>query len=230
MADVAGMRRAYREKVDVFDIKDLKSKNPFMQFKVWFEEACQTPGIGEANAMSLSTATKDGKPTVRMVLMKGYDSNGFRFYTNHSSRKAQQLKENPQCSIMFFWHPLNRYVTIEGLVERLSEEVSKEYFHSRPRDSQLGSSCSHQSAVVESRQSLDKVYEDLKGTYKDEAQEIPKPDFWGGYLIKPLTFEFWQGQTNRIHDRLRFRQLQDGEEPKFGTRGEDGWIIERLSP
>lgn len=232
MADVAGMRSPYRSSSDTFDIDDLASKDPFKQFESWFELARSHPRIEEANAMALATATKDGIPSVRMVLMKGYDHSGFQFYTNHGSRKSSEMKENPSCSIMFYWEPLKRSVRIEGKVERLSEEDSTVYFHSRPRTSQLGSSSSQQSTVVESRQSLKDRYEELVEEFKDEDKIIPKPDFWGGYLVKPSSFEFWQGQTNRLHDRLKFRLKKEDEtiDPKCTHEATDGWVIERLSP
>ncbi|XP_069111581.1 pyridoxine/pyridoxamine 5'-phosphate oxidase-like [Argopecten irradians] len=232
MADVAGMRSPYRSSSDTFDIDDLASKDPFKQFESWFELARSHPRIEEANAMALATATKDGIPSVRMVLMKGYDHSGFQFYTNHGSRKSSEMKENPSCSIMFYWEPLKRSVRIEGKVERLSEEDSTVYFHSRPRTSQLGSSSSQQSTVVESRQSLKDRYEELVEEFKDEDKIIPKPDFWGGYLVKPSSFEFWQGQTNRLHDRLKFRLKKEDEtiDPKCTHEATDDWVIERLSP
>ncbi|XP_021376407.1 pyridoxine-5'-phosphate oxidase-like isoform X1 [Mizuhopecten yessoensis] len=232
MADVAGMRSPYRSTSDTFDLDDLASRDPFKQFDNWFNLARSHPQIEEANAMALATATKSGIPSVRMVLMKGYDPSGFQFFTNHSSRKASEMSENPNCSIMFYWEPLKRSVRIEGKVERLSEEDSATYFHSRPRTSRLGSMSSDQSTVVESRQCLKDKYDALIQEYEDENKIVPKPEFWGGYLVKPSSFEFWQGQTNRLHDRLKFHILQDGEtvDPKFTHQAEDGWVIERLSP
>ncbi|KAK3108127.1 hypothetical protein FSP39_001695 [Pinctada imbricata] len=226
------MRTPYRSSADIFDINDLASKDPYEQFQSWFDEACHTPNIGEANAMAIATATKEGIPSVRMVLMKGFDHNGFKFFTNYESRKAKEIEENPHCSIMFYWDPLKRSVRIEGSIAKMPEEESMKYFKSRPVPSRLGAICSHQSTVIPNREVLNKTYEDLLEEYKDEGKPIPKPDYWGGYLIKPTSFEFWQGQTNRLHDRLKFRRLQDGEtiDPTVSHKTDKEWIIERLSP
>ncbi|XP_060086200.1 pyridoxine/pyridoxamine 5'-phosphate oxidase-like [Ylistrum balloti] len=232
MSDIAEMRTPYRSTADTFDLDDLVSKDPFKQFQNWFEFARSHPHIEEANAMALATSTKDGYPSVRMVLMKGYDHSGFQFFTNHGSRKSSEMSENPNCAIMFYWEPLKRSVRIEGKVEHISEEDSAKYFHSRPRTSQIGSMSSQQSTVVESRKCLQDRYDELKEEYKDENKIIPKPEFWGGYLVKPSSFEFWQGQTNRLHDRMKFRRQRDGEviDSKLTHLADDGWVIERLSP
>ncbi|XP_013421887.1 pyridoxine-5'-phosphate oxidase [Lingula anatina] len=230
--DVSAMRKPYHDKQGVFDLHHLSAQEPFAQFRAWFTEACSHPGIFEANAMSLATATKDGKPSVRMVLLKGYDDEGFKFYTNYESRKGQELADNPQACLMFYWEALKRYVRIEGQVSKLSTEESTEYFHSRPKSSQIGACVSPQSRVVESRQVLDQKNEELEEKYKAEDSVIPKPDYWGGFLVKPDKFEFWQGQTNRVHDRLVFRRPEEGEhiDPKMTLKVENGWLLERLAP
>ncbi|XP_076470197.1 pyridoxine-5'-phosphate oxidase-like [Babylonia areolata] len=232
MADVSAMRQPYHDKSDIFDVKDLVAKEPYKQFQKWFEEACNVKGIEEANAMTLATASKDGKPSVRMVLMKSFDKQGFVFYTNYGSRKAAELEENPHCSLMFYWEPLKRSVRIEGTVERIPEEESEAYFCSRPRTSQIGAMVSKQSSVIADRASLEKRNEELLSEYADESKYIPKPDCWGGYRVTPKVFEFWQGQTNRLHDRLRFRLPMNNEtiNKDLTQEAEDDWLLERLSP
>ncbi|VDI39838.1 pyridoxamine 5'-phosphate oxidase [Mytilus galloprovincialis] len=235
MAEVGGvsdMRAPYRTHGDSFDVDDLVSREPFLQFKNWFEEAKLEPNIEEANAMALATATKNGSPSVRMVLMKGFDKNGIVFYTNYNSRKAAELEENPRCSCMFYWEQLKRSIRVEGSVSRLSKEKSEEYFNSRPRPSQLGALSSNQGSIVDSRKTISDRFKSLSETYKDEDKTIPKPDCWGGYLVTPDLFEFWQGQTTRLHDRICFRRLATGEkvDEKLTHIGEDGWVFERLEP
>ncbi|KAK3885331.1 hypothetical protein Pcinc_010453 [Petrolisthes cinctipes] len=230
--DIGGMRKPYKGKNEAFTEDDLAAKEPFAQFTAWFTEACYTPGIIEANAMCLATATRDGKPSARMVLLKGYGKEGFRFFTNSSSKKGQELTENPQASLCFYWEPLMRSVRVEGKVERLSEEASSEYFHSRPRSSQIGACVSPQSQVISGRHILTDKEQQLNEEYKDETVEIPRPDCWGGFLVVPESVEFWQGQTTRIHDRIRFRRLAMDEKinETLTKRGEDGWVYERLAP
>ncbi|KAJ8301124.1 hypothetical protein KUTeg_020111 [Tegillarca granosa] len=208
------MRVPYRSSSDIFDIKNLASTDPFKQFDNWFNEACNTKGIAEANAMALGTCSKDGTPTVSMVLLKGYDEEGFRFFTNYESRKGRDL------------------IRIEGNAEKLPEQESMDYYHSRPRNSQIGVIISHKSYVIPDREVLYENFAKLQEEYKDEHKNIPKPSFWGGFRVKPRTFEFWQGQTNRLHDRIKFRKPKEGEEfdPKLTHKGENGWVFERLSP
>ncbi|KAL8603233.1 hypothetical protein ACOMHN_046239 [Nucella lapillus] len=226
------MRQPYHDKSDIFDMKDLSAREPYGQFQQWFQEACTAKGIEEANAMTLATATKEGRPSVRMVLMKSFDKRGFVFYTNYGSRKAAELEENPHCSLMFYWEPLKRSVRIEGGVEKVPSEESGAYFHSRPRASQIGALVSRQGAVIPDRDTLDKKNQELLSEYADERKSIPKPDYWGGFRVTPKMFEFWQGQTNRLHDRLRFRLEKNGEviNPDFTHQADDGWLLERLSP
>ncbi|XP_046565748.1 pyridoxine-5'-phosphate oxidase-like [Haliotis rubra] len=229
--DISGMRKPYRTQQECFDIQHLVAKEPFEQFRQWFDEARTVDGI-EANAMSLATATRNGAPSVRMVLLKGLSSEGFTFFTNYESRKAKELGENPRCSLMFYWEPLKRCVRVEGNVEKVSEEESLTYFQSRPRDSQLGAIVSQQGQVITSRQALDQRNEELQKEYSNESKAVPKPDYWGGYLVRPTVVEFWQGQSNRLHDRIVFRHLQPGDTINTETthQGDNGWVYERLSP
>ncbi|XP_005109139.1 pyridoxine-5'-phosphate oxidase isoform X3 [Aplysia californica] len=236
--DIAGMRKPYKGKQEVFDVGDLVAKEPFGQFTAWFEEAKNTDGIMEANAMAIATATKDGKPSVRMVLMKGIDKKGIVFYTNYGSRKAQELEENPFASLLFYLSTnsetstISRQIRIEGRVERVSEAESTQYFHSRPRTSQMGAVVSQQSTLIKNREELDKRNQELLDKYEGNDIPIPKPDYWGGFRVVPNRFEFWQGQTNRLHDRIVFRKPEEGEkvDPNFTHTGEEGWVYERLMP
>ncbi|KAK7066441.1 hypothetical protein SK128_026238 [Halocaridina rubra] len=230
--DIGGMRKPYKGKNEVFTEDDMVAKEPFAQFKAWFEEACNTPGIIEANAMCLATADKNGRPSARMVLLKGYGKEGFRFFTNYTSRKGQELTENPQASICFYWEPLMRSVRVEGAVEKLNEEESTEYFHSRPRSSQIGACVSPQSKVIPGRHVLTDKEKELTEEYSDEKKVIPKPEIWGGFRVIPDVIEFWQGQTTRIHDRIRFRKASPEEvlDSHLTKAGEDGWVYERLAP
>merc|ERR550517_531240 len=231
--DITGMRKPYHDKSDFFDFKDLVAKEPFGQFKAWFEVASKHEGIYEANAMCLSTATTDGCPSARMVLLKKFGPEGFTFFTNYTSRKARELDSNPTAALVFYWEPLNRSVRVEGTVTRLSEAESLEYFRSRPISSQIGACVSNQSQVIPDRAVLTEKEKELEAVYGEggeDRQEVPKPD-WGGYRVVPSVVEFWQGQSTRIHDRIRFRTSREGEvlDPAVSRQGEDGWIIERLA-
>jgi len=243
MSTIADMRKPYKGEGDHFDVKDLVSREPYANFTKWFDIACKTEGIMEANAMALGTATKDGKPSVRMVLMKGYDKRGFVFFTNYESRKGNDLEENPAASVCFYWTNSNdpsetdvgtwsRQIRIEGTVEKVSESESVEYFNSRPRSSQIGACVSNQSRAISGREVLIKRKEELETEYADESKPVKKPDYWGGFRLVPNTFEFWQGQTNRLHDRLVFYKEDDPQISKSEViqRGEDGWVLQRLSP
>lgn len=190
--------------------------NPFEQFKIWFDQAVAAE-LPEPNAMTIATATPDGKPSARMVLLKGYDQRGFVFYTNYQSNKGQQLIENPWAAITFWWAELERQVRIEGRVEKLTAAESDGYFNSRPKGSQLGAWVSDQSQVIPSREVLEQRLQQLKQDY--ENKEVPRPPHWGGFRVIPSEIEFWQGRPSRLHDRLLY------------NRGEDGdWVIKRLSP
>jgi len=229
--DIGGMRKPYHDKSDYFDFKDLVAREPFDQFKAWFEDASKHEKIYEANAMCLSTATKDGFPSSRMVLLKKYGPEGFTFYTNYTSRKAGELDSNPRAALVFYWEPLQRSIRVEGKVMRVEEEESLDYFHSRPISSQIGACVSNQSKVISTRSVLTDKEEELLAKYGDGKEPVPKPN-WGGYRVVPHMVEFWQGQSTRIHDRIRFRKMAEDEDvdEKMTQKGENGWAIERLAP
>lgn len=211
--EVEALRREYtRDGIS----EDSVEKHPVEQFAIWFEDALET-GLTDANAMTLSTATADGRPSSRIVLLKGFDSLGFRFYTNYSSRKGRELELNPHAALCFYWPTLERQVRIEGKVEKLSREESASYFKSRPRDSKIGAWASEQSSVIGGRDELEKKFKALQERF--EGREVPLPEVWGGYLLRPIAIEFWQGRTGRLHDRIL-----------YSRRGDDGWDISRLSP
>ncbi|KAK6179086.1 hypothetical protein SNE40_011522 [Patella caerulea] len=231
MSDISSMRHPYHGQKDHFDVNNLHSRNPFKQFEKWFQEARDVEQILEPNAMTVATASKSGVPSVRIVLMKAFsEERGFTFYTNYGSRKAKELDENPNCSLMFYWEPLRRSVRIEGKVTKASKSDSEKYFHSRPRDSQISACVSNQSQVIPSRAYLDEQHAKIQKEVGDD-KPIQMPDYWGGYDIKPSLFEFWQGQTNRLHDRIVFRRplAEEKINPDTATVGENGWVIERLS-
>lgn len=209
----ASLRKEYdRVGIDVAEM----DPNPFRQFAAWFETA-SAAGVSEANAMTVATATPDGVPSARIVLLKGFDERGFVFYTNYESQKGDDLATNPRAALLFFWKELHRQVRICGAVERVSREQSEAYFHSRPLGSQLSAAISPQSQPVPDRQTLEMRYADLEDHVA--ADSVPLPDFWGGYRVVPTSFEFWQGRENRLHDRLRYLPASDG-----------GWTIDRLAP
>ncbi|XP_003961180.1 pyridoxine-5'-phosphate oxidase [Takifugu rubripes] len=228
--DLSNMRKKYKGGEDCFEENQLVSLDPIKQFGNWFDQATKCPEIGEANAMCIATATKDGRPSARMVLLKGYSDEGFRFFTNYTSRKASELESNPFASLVFYWEPLNRQVRIEGRVERLPVHVSTEYFHSRPKSSQIGAAVSPQSSPIPNRDYLIQKNAELEDKYKDT--EVPKPDYWGGYMVKPFLMEFWQGQTTRLHDRIVFTRTKDGDSElgEFRHPAEGGWSYQRLAP
>ena len=191
--------------------------NPIQQFKIWFEQAISADII-EPNAMTLATATTDGKPTARIVLLKGFDERGFVFYTNYQSLKGQQAIANPQVALVFFWDCLQRQVRIEGKITKISSQESDSYFYSRPLGSQIGAVTSNQSEVIPNREFLQAKQQEITTKYQ-ETETIPRPDHWGGFLVIPDAIEFWQGRPNRLHDRLRYR-----------LQANNSWIIERLAP
>jgi len=190
-------------------------ESPFTLFNEWFKQAGEL-GVLEPNAMVLSTVSADNKPSSRVVLLKGIEDAGFIFYTNYESRKGKELEHNPYISILFFWPEAERQIRIEGKVSKISTESSKEYFVSRPRESQLGAWASAQSSIVQGRHSIEESFQQCLAKY--EGKDIPLPDFWGGYIIHPSSFEFWQGRPSRLHDRMKY------------TKEQDSWLIVRLSP
>jgi pyridoxamine 5'-phosphate oxidase len=190
--------------------------DPIRQFQRWFDDLLATE-THEPTAMTLATATPDGKPSARVVLLKGLDQRGFAFFTNYDSRKGRELDANPVAALVFYWPALERQVRVEGRVERVSEAESDAYFLSRPTGSQLGAWASRQSEVVPDRRAFEDRMPELERRFP--GGEIPRPPFWGGYRVVPDAIEFWQGRPDRLHDRLRYRRREDG-----------GWLVERLSP
>jgi pyridoxamine 5'-phosphate oxidase len=195
--------------------KDL-ARDPFRQFDKWFQEA-EAAKLVEPNAMTLATATRDGRPSARTVLLKGVDGRGFVFYSNYESRKGREIEATQRATLLFPWVALERQVIIEGTVSKVSREEAEAYFHTRPVASQLSAWVSQQSAIISGRKVLESSMQELEKKYAGAV--VPLPPHWGGYRVNPETVEFWQGRRSRLHDRLRYR------------RGEDGsWIVERLAP
>ena len=190
--------------------------DPIKQFSSWFTAAIEAE-IRDVNAMSLATAGRDAKPSVRVVLLKGFDQDGFVFFTNYESEKGVQLEANPYAALAFYWIELDRQIRIAGKTERTSRQESEGYFHSRPIGSQLGAWASRQSEVLDGRRVLDARMVEMTERFGDNP--IPLPPHWGGYRVEPDTMEFWQGRPNRLHDRFRYRRQTDGS-----------WLIERLAP
>ncbi|CAL5204625.1 unnamed protein product [Lathyrus oleraceus] len=215
--DISALRENY---ISPEFLEDQVEANPFNQFRKWFDDALAA-SLKEPNAMALSTAGKDGKPSSRIVLLKGFDKDGFVWFTNYESQKGRALSENPHASILFYWDGLIRQVRVEGYVQKISEEESEQYFHSRPRGSQIGAIVSKQSSVVPGRHVLHEQYKELEQKYADGSL-IPKPKNWGGFRLTPHLFEFWQGQQSRLHDRLRYVPHE--------IDGQKLWKIERLAP
>lgn len=191
------------------------SSDPFIQFGLWWHEAVNSD-IEEVNAMTLATATKTGIPSARIVLLKGYDKQGFKFFTNYQSHKAIEMEANPNVCLVFFWKELERQIRIEGTVSKVSEKESDEYFQSRPVKSQIGAWASPQSTIVKNRQVIEDSFEDYNSRFTDS--NVPTPPHWGGYIVKPKLLEFWQGRRSRLHDRIQY------------TVANEGWKIERLAP
>lgn len=212
MKDLSKYRKSY-EKSEL--LESSISKNPFELFSKWFQEAEEIGGSEEINAMTISTVGLDGFPKNRVVLLKQFTAEGFVFFTNYESEKGKAMAENPNVCLSFFWHNSERQVIIKGIAERTSEKTSDDYFYSRPTGSQLGAIASHQSEVISGREILENKIHSLENEL--EGKEIKRPDYWGGYLVKPVEIEFWQGRANRLHDRIRF-QFKNSE-----------WKIDRLS-
>lgn len=217
--DPAAMRVRYAE--GALGIADLAS-NPLEHFQDWFVTATQDERIVEPNAMVLATADADGHPSSRTVLLKGANERGFSFFTNLGSRKSTELRANPHASATFPWFAMHRQVVVVGEVHELDRDEVLAYFRSRPHESQLGAWVSAQSTVIESREGLDRHWRELHEQYPP-GSEVPLPDFWGGWLIRPISIEFWQGRPSRLHDRLRYRGT--------GSLGDaSSWVVERLAP
>lgn len=210
--DLTFIRQGYE---DVGLTREQLNSDPVLQFEAWFKEANETEPI--PNAMSLATVCKSGEPMVRTVLLKWFDENGFVFFTNYKSRKADQITDNPSVAMLFNWVALERQVSINGVAEKVDTSESLKYFLSRPRGSQLGSWVSDQRSVLTSRKILEMKLQELKRKFA--KRNIPLPDFWGGYRIKPKSFEFWQGRPNRLHDRFL-----------YSKKDNESWEIERLAP
>ena len=209
----AEMRKEYTQKALV---ESGMETDPTRQFNMWWNEALEAKII-EVNAVTLATSSADGMPSARTVLMKGFSEKGFSFFTNYNSFKGQQLSENPKACLLFFWKELERQVRITGIVEKLSSEESNAYFQSRPRASQVGAVASPQSQVIESRQWLDEKYKEVFDQVENTT--VQRPPHWGGYIVRPVIIEFWQGRLGRLHDRIQYTLLENG-----------GWKIERLAP
>lgn len=212
-AKIADIRKSYSQK----KLSESKANpDPLKQFAKWWKQVIKSK-TEEPNAMTLATASSDGVPSARIVLLKDFGENGFTFFTNYNSFKGQQLLENPKACLVFFWKELERQIRITGLVEKISDEANDKYFFSRPADSQLGAIVSPQSQVIENREWLDEKFNALKK--QTGKQEIQRPANWGGYIVKPVIMEFWQGRQGRLHDRLQYTLQQNGE-----------WKMERLAP
>lgn len=213
MQQLSEIRKEYSKAS--LDIKTISS-NPISQFETWFREALQSQ-IPEPNAMTLATVNADGRPSARVVLLKGVEQNKFLFFTNYQSDKGKQLEQNPACALTFFWPELERQIRIEGLALRVDAERAEEYFQSRPRGSQIGAWSSPQSSVIENRIILEERVRQMETKFEGQTV-LPKPQQWGGYEVDPLLIEFWQGRPSRLHDRIRFSKI-DGV-----------WQVHRLAP
>jgi pyridoxamine 5'-phosphate oxidase len=212
--DIGHLRNHYEG--ELLDEK-LVLQDPVSQFKKWFMDALNS-NVNEPNAMSLATVNASGIPSLRTVLLKDADSSGFTFYTNYNSRKAKDMKDNPHVSILFFWPELFRQIRIDGVISQIDPAISEAYFKVRPKGHQLSALASEQSKEIKSKYVLEQKYIELEEKYMD--QEIPFPTYWGGYCIKPTCFEFWQGQPNRLHDRITYTIDSDN----------GSWCIKRLAP
>jgi pyridoxamine 5'-phosphate oxidase len=209
---IADLRREYaRARLDETNV----SPDPLVQFNRWFAEA-QEARVGEPNAMALATATREGAPSVRMVLLKGADQRGFVFFSDYRSQKGIELQNNPRAALVFYWPELERQVRITGRVGLVSREESEQYFRTRPRASRISAWTSHQSQVIPNRKILEDRAREMAARFPGE--EVPLPEYWGGHRVVPDMLEFWQGRESRLHDRIRY------------TRDDDGWRMERLSP
>lgn len=213
MKDLSDYRKSY-EKSELIETN--LPEDPITLFQKWFHEADESSDT-ETNAMTVSTFGFDGFPKARVVLLKRFNEDGFVFYTNYESEKGKAIAANPHICLSFFWHTLERQVIIKGLAEKVAPNLSDGYFESRPDGSKLGAIVSNQSEIIDSREVLEHRLQELEKQY--EGKEIPRPEYWGGYIVKPVSIEFWQGRPNRLHDRIRYKLQEDFN-----------WKIERLSP
>ncbi|NJN41152.1 MAG: pyridoxamine 5'-phosphate oxidase [Flammeovirgaceae bacterium] len=213
MTDIASIRREYRKlKLDT----SLVDPNPIIQFKKWFNDAVKSEVL-DPNAMTLSTCSENGRPSARIVLLKGVEENNFVFYTNYQSHKGRELDKNPYCSLTFFWPELERQVCIEGKANRIKADISDAYFQSRPRESQIGAWASPQSAVITDRSIIEERVIKMEKQFLG-MDVLPRPKQWGGFAVDPFEIEIWQGRSNRLHDRIIY------------TKIENTWRMDRLAP
>ena len=221
---IADIRKDYKlaslEEADV-------ASNPIDQFTRWWNDAVASQ-IDEVNAMTLATVNTAGAPVARIVLLKGYNPQGFIFFTNYESDKGKNLAQNPNAALVFFWKELERQIRIEGTVQKVSAEESDRYFNSRPASSRIGAWASPQSAVIENRLVIEQNVERYTSIFANDS--IERPDHWGGYIVKPTSIEFWQGRSSRLHDRIRYKLETSGYNAATDTRTDANWKIERLAP
>ena len=211
--NIADIRKEYKmQSLLETDIE----QHPIAQFEKWWQQAIESH-IDEVNAMTLATVGAHGMPSARIVLLKGFDAEGFTFFTNYESRKGKELNNHPQAALVFFWKELERQIRIEGLVAKIDAAASDAYFHSRPTESQIGAWTSPQSKVIASRTFLEEKFQEMTASF--ENQDINRPSFWGGYKLKPSKIEYWQGRAGRLHDRIQYEQSVDG-----------AWTMNRLAP
>jgi pyridoxamine 5'-phosphate oxidase len=216
---ISGVRREY----ELGGLAETEiAADPLAQFRLWLDQALEADPL-DPTAMTLATVDREGRPSARVVLLKGYDERGFVFFTNYDSRKGRELEENPRAALVFFWPKFDRQVRVEGAVERTSREESEEYFLSRPLGARLGAWASAQSRVIADREELERRVREVTEQFGGGA--VPLPDFWGGYRVRPEVIEFWQGRPSRLHDRIVYIRL-----PGDSGEGGDGWRVERLSP